>query len=132
MNIKQKLGLRIKELRRQRKLSQEKLSEMIDISQNSLSKIEIGDNFISSETLEKLLQSLDVSILELFDFEHVKDDCDLITDINMYIKKLDKEKLVLLHKILQARCKPSGIVAFFSECDAGKFLINGTFNSSKM
>lgn len=106
MNIKQKLGLRIKELRRQRKLSQEKLSEMIDISQNSLSKIEIGDNFISSETLEKLLQSLDVSILELFDFEHVKDDCDLITDINMYIKKLDKEKLVLLHKILQAMCKP--------------------------
>ena len=106
MNIKQKLGLRIKELRKQRKLSQEKLSEMIDISQNSLSKIEIGDNFVSSETLEKLLQSLNVSIQEFFDFEHVKDSSDLITDINEYIKKLDKEKLVLLHKILQAMCKP--------------------------
>lgn len=45
MNIKQKLGLRIKELRKQNGFSQERLAEMIDISQNSLSKIEIGENF---------------------------------------------------------------------------------------
>lgn len=52
MNIKQLIGLRIKELRKAKHLSQEKLAEMLDISQNALSYIEMGENFFTSETLE--------------------------------------------------------------------------------
>ena len=51
MDIKSNLGIRIKELRKQRRLSQEKLAELVDISQNALSYIETGDNFCSADTL---------------------------------------------------------------------------------
>lgn len=53
MDIKKSLGTRIKELRKQRSLSQEKLAELVEISQNALSYIETGDNFCTAETLEK-------------------------------------------------------------------------------
>ena len=42
MNLKNKLGKRIKELRKNKRLSQEKLSEMIDIAQNTLSGIDFA------------------------------------------------------------------------------------------
>ena len=106
MNIKQKLGLRIKELRKQNGFSQERLAEMIDISQNSLSKIEIGENFFSADTLEKLLPALNISVQQLFDFEHLKHNKELLNDIYEYLNNLDNDKLVIIYKIIQSIAKP--------------------------
>lgn len=106
MNIKQKLGLRIKELRKQKGFSQERLAEMIDISQNSLSKIEIGENFLSADTLEKLLQALNINVQQLFDFEHLKNNKELLNDIYEYLNNLDNDKLVIVYKIIQSIAKP--------------------------
>lgn len=106
MNIKQKLGARIKELRKQKGFSQERLAEMIDISQNSLSKIEIGENFLSADTLEKLLQALNINVQQLFDFEHLKNNKELLNDIYEYLNNLDNDKLVIVYKIIQSIAKP--------------------------
>ena len=106
MNINQKLGLRIKELRKQKGFSQERLAEMIDISQNSLSKIEIGENFLSADTLEKLLQALNINVQQLFDFEHLKNNKELLNDIYEYLNNLDNDKLVIVYKIIQSIAKP--------------------------
>ncbi len=106
MNIKQKLGARIKELRKQNGFSQERLAEMIDISQNSLSKIEIGENFLSADTLEKLLQALNINVQQLFDFEHLKNNKELLNDIYEYLNNLDNDKLVIVYKIIQSIAKP--------------------------
>ena len=54
MNIKKQVGIRIKELRKKKCISQEKLAECVDIAQNTLSGIENGDNFFTAETLEKI------------------------------------------------------------------------------
>ena len=48
--IKENLGKRIAELRKSLGISQEELAEKLDISQKSLSKIETGKNFLTSET----------------------------------------------------------------------------------
>ena len=101
MDIKQKIGRRIKELRKSKKLSQEKLSEMVDIAQNSLSYIETGDNFFTAETLEKLISALDIEPQELFDFEHFKTNDELVQEINSILSK-NPEKIPEFYKILKA------------------------------
>lgn len=101
MDIKQKIGRRIKELRKSKKLSQEKLSEMVDIAQNSLSYIETGDNFFTAETLEKLISALDIEPQELFNFEHFKTNDELVQEINSILSK-NPEKIPEFYKILKA------------------------------
>lgn len=52
------LGARIKELRRLRALSQEKLAEMIDKDPKHLNRIEVGRSFPSMDTLTAMAKSL--------------------------------------------------------------------------
>ena len=66
MGIKEELGKRIKALRIQRGYTQEKLSELIDISQRALSSIELGENFVTSETLDKLLATFEITSEDFF------------------------------------------------------------------
>lgn len=101
MNLKNKLGKRIKELRKNKRLSQEKLSEMIDIAQNTLSGIENGDNFCTAETLEKIITALEIEPVELFDFGHHKDNDTLLIEINKMLKNTP-EKIPEVYKIIKA------------------------------
>jgi len=105
--IKEKLGRRIFELRKRLNISQEELAEKLGISQKSLSKIETGRNFLTSETLEKLLAALDVKITELFDYEHTDEKASLIEQIYNYIDSIknDEKSLIILYKIVQAMGK---------------------------
>lgn len=107
MNLKIKLGKRIKELRKKSGYSQEKLAEKLGIAQNTLSKIETGENFLTSETLENLSDVLHVTLNDLFDFEHHSAKKDIISEINTYFEQIknDDEKLVILYKIVRALAK---------------------------
>lgn len=104
MNIKQQLGKKIKRMRQNRGLTQEKLAEMVDISLRTLSGIEIGENFVTSDTLEKIINALETDLEELFTFEHIKSQKELLKDIDLYIAKLtaDREKLEIAYKFLKA------------------------------
>lgn len=66
--IKILLGKRVKELRKKRNLTQKELAEKMNIDQRNLSKIECGNNFITAETLSKILFALDIEIEDLFNF----------------------------------------------------------------
>ncbi len=81
MGVKQQLGQKIRRIRILRGLTQEQLSEMIDISQRTLSGIENGDNFVTAETLDKFVKALNVSIEELFYIDHLRASEDLYKDI---------------------------------------------------
>jgi transcriptional regulator with XRE-family HTH domain len=60
------LGENIKELRQRRKLSQEKLARLTDISLNTLTKIESGfTKRPSIQTIHKIAKALDVSLDKL-------------------------------------------------------------------
>ena len=101
MALKNQVGKRIKELRIKQKISQEKLAEIAEISQNMLSGIETGNNFCSAETLEKIITALEVEPNELFDFGHQKDDSELLTEINKMLSK-NPEKIKEIYKIIRA------------------------------
>ncbi len=66
MNIKQKFGNKIKELRKQKGLSQEKLANLADIDRTYLPTIEKGERNVSIEVVEKLANALNVEIKDLF------------------------------------------------------------------
>lgn len=60
------LAKNLKKLRKQKKLSQEKLARLVDISYNTISKIEAGKaKNPTFETLSKLANVFGVSIDEL-------------------------------------------------------------------
>ncbi len=101
MNIKMKVGKRVKEIRKARGLSQEKLSEMIDVAQTTLSCIETGDNFFTADALKKLVEALDIEPQELFFFEHQKDNKMLVTEINKMISERPN-KISQIYKIVKA------------------------------
>lgn len=66
MNIKSSFGKNLKFYRKEKHLSQEQLSEKIDISIKHLSAIERGLTFVSADLLEKLSDSLEIPAFCLF------------------------------------------------------------------
>ena len=76
MEIKTLFGLNLKRYRKEKRLSQEELSEKVDISVKHLSKIERGLTFVSADLLEKLSDNLGVSVARLFckENENIYDD----------------------------------------------------------
>jgi transcriptional regulator with XRE-family HTH domain len=81
MEIKKIFGSNLKRYRKEKHLSQEELSEKVDISVKHLSKIERGLTFVSADLLEKLSDSLEVSIARLFFKEN-----EAIYDDNILMK----------------------------------------------
>lgn len=101
VNIKKLIGKRLKELRKAKHLSQETLAEMLDISQNALSYIETGENFVSAETLEKFINVLDIEPQELFTISHLQSNDKLILKI-VEILEQNPEKVQEIYKIIRA------------------------------
>lgn len=100
---KELLGSRIKELRKLRGLSQEKLSEKINIDPKHLSRIEVGRGFPSLDTLEKVANALNVELKDFFEFAHETNDLkELKRDLEGIVREADKEKLRLLLKVARA------------------------------
>jgi len=65
-NIKEILAANLRENRRKKGLTQEKLAEMADISLRYLAMLELGKNFPSGEMVEKLAKALDIQAFQLF------------------------------------------------------------------
>lgn len=74
MDIKNRVGIRIKTIRKQRKLTQQQLGDKIGRSIDALSNIERGKSLPGFETLEQLSVVLAVPIKDFFDFEGEIDD----------------------------------------------------------
>lgn len=67
MDIRLKFGLKIKELRKLKGLSQEKLANLAEIDRTYLPTIEKGERNVSITVIEKLATALNVNIKDLFD-----------------------------------------------------------------
>ena len=68
MNVKIKFGKKIKKLRVQKGLSQEKLALIAGIDRTYIPAIEKGERNISISIIERLADGLNVEISELFKF----------------------------------------------------------------
>lgn len=101
-DIKILLGCRIKELRKNGKISQQELAEKINIDQRNLSNIETGRSFPSKSLLD-IANALNVTLSELFEFEHIEmTQQSMFNYITTTIQNFDKEKLSLVYKFIKS------------------------------
>lgn len=100
MDIKKLLGKRIQEIRRSQNITQEYLAELIGIETVSLSNIERGKYYPTSENLNKIIDILKIEPEELFSFKHLGSHKQLLDEIN---KKLVQDEN--LTRIVYKFCK---------------------------
>ncbi len=67
--LRKKFGLRLRDIRAQRGMTQERFAEMLDISVDFLSLVERGTSSPSFETLERIAKRLRMSVADLFTFD---------------------------------------------------------------
>ncbi|MBQ8669511.1 helix-turn-helix transcriptional regulator [bacterium] len=91
MTLKQNLGQKIQKLRKTRKITQEQLAEKVGIDPKSISRIELGSNYPTPETLSAVASALNVEVYELFVFNNISYD-KMKEEI---INALDSEKNIL-------------------------------------
>jgi len=99
---KELLGARIKELRKTRGFSQERLAEMVGVEPKHLSRIEVGSSYPSLSRLELIANALGVPIKEFFDFMHLEDSGERAASIESMVKELEEGHQKLVYKIVRA------------------------------
>ena len=93
-------GKRIQQLRKERELTQEQLAEKLNVSQNTIAKIESGLRRPSIDFLLEISEFFNVSTNYLVFGVHAEDAGDekLKKDIDEAIKKIDQTIEKLLEK----------------------------------
>ncbi len=108
MSIKKQLGSKIKRLRKTQGLTQEQLAEKIDLSLRTLSGIEIGENFVTADTLDRIISALRTTPEELFAVDHLdKSAQDLVDEIISDVESIKEqpEKLEDIYKVIKSLIK---------------------------
>lgn len=72
MDIKQKVGQRIKQLRKELELSQEALGLKAEVDRTYVTDVENGRRNVSLEILERIIKALNISIAEFFNGKEFK------------------------------------------------------------
>ena len=98
---KELLGMRVREVRRLRGLSQERLAEKVGIDPKQISRIEGGKSAPSFETLESIAKHLQVEMKDLFDFQHLVQAEMVVDQVLRLLGLMDEKTKQLAIRILQ-------------------------------
>ncbi|WP_236783906.1 helix-turn-helix domain-containing protein [Azospirillum humicireducens] len=104
LSLKQRVGLRVKEARVARSLTQEALADLVGRTVEAVSNIERGRTFPTIETLEQLGRHLDVPIQYFFeDVERKVSDRRFVLEGNLKIlgRQLSNEDLEIAVRHLE-------------------------------
>lgn len=99
MSIKSALGLKIRDLRKKRGISQEKFSEMIDMNPRQIVRIENGESFPTAENLEKIAGALNIYPQELFYNDGFGNNDFLKAEIKKSLENLNNKELRMLYLV---------------------------------
>lgn len=102
MNIKKDFGLRIKELRNKKGITQYQLAEMTGIDPKHMSHIETGRSFPKADLIEKLANALELEYTELFQTEHLQERKVLLNKINNSLEKVKDNDLRVIYKLISS------------------------------
>lgn len=69
-SVEKHIGEQIAKIRKEREITQSRLAELIDVSTETISRLERGVSIPSLKTLEKISKALHSSLKDLFDFEY--------------------------------------------------------------
>lgn len=98
---KEIIGKKIRQIRIEKGISQETLSEKIDISPRHMCTIENGNSFPSIETFVKIAQILDIDINEFFNLSPNTND-SLREEIYNLVQTSTIKELYLIKDIIKS------------------------------
>ena len=104
MDIKKGVGQKIQDIRKSKGITQEQLAEAVGLETVSISKIETGRSYPTSENLSKIAEILSVHPRDLYDFSYKKPKDKMLKEIFDKITKLSQseKKLNLIYNIINA------------------------------
>ena len=102
MDLKREFGLRLKEIRQSKKITQEILSEIVEIDPKHLSHIETGKSFPKADLIERFAKALNVDYTVFFETEHIKNKQLIVSEINKFLCMADTKQLQKIYKIILA------------------------------
>ncbi|MBK0348060.1 helix-turn-helix transcriptional regulator [Aerococcaceae bacterium zg-ZJ1578] len=97
MNIQEYIAKRIKQLRKERNFSQEKLSEIAGLGNKTVQNIEANKYDFRIMTIAKIMVALDVSVEEFFSLPFSKSNQELVNELIGLIDETvdDKQEIIL-------------------------------------
>ena len=101
INPKKQIGVRLKELRKGKGLSQEELAEKVQTSANYLSHIERGTKNPTLDMLIKIADSMGVELPELFNFKREMTPKELKETLYKFVTELNDDKIKTAIKALK-------------------------------
>ena len=102
IDVKKLVGKRIREYRQKHKMSQEALSEIIEIDSKHLSNIELGKNMPNPQLLLKISQACDIEMKDLFEITHLLPKDKLKSALLEIIEKLNEDQLRYAYKYIKS------------------------------
>lgn len=99
---KNPVGLKIREIRKAKNLTQEKLAESADVNQRHIVRIETAEGEPSLTTLKKIAKALDVDIDILLKPEGLTKKDLIRLEIDDLLNKFDQKELSSVKTILLA------------------------------
>lgn len=100
MSLKKFFGKRLKEIRKQKKVTQFQLAELANIDEKHVSNIERGGNFPRAELLEKFAEILGVEVYEFFQVDHFKTKQELIDSIIQKLNNSTEKEIRKFYKFI--------------------------------
>ena len=76
------IGMRLRQLRKRKRINMEQAAELIDVSQQQISRFELGRNRLSASQLYRLARGLDVPVAWFYEtFEERNDELERIRNV---------------------------------------------------
>ena len=100
--IKKQFGQKLRELRREKHLTQEQLAEMVELDTQHLCKMENGLHFPRFENLLKISKILEVNVVDMFSYDDPSEK-EIIRRLKYNIQnKLNNKELIFLEQTVNA------------------------------
>lgn len=107
------IGMRLKQARIDKKLTQEKLAEMLDVSVAYISRVERGSTEIGLKRLDEICSLLNIPLIYALDGASTGDSSYLDKAFCDLFKNCPSEKIDLIYKISQVVVESSFNICYF-------------------
>ncbi|OHB69037.1 MAG: hypothetical protein A2W23_02415 [Planctomycetes bacterium RBG_16_43_13] len=111
-DIEKRIGAKITEIRLSKVLTQARLAEKINVSVETISRMERGVAFPSLKTVEKIAEALNVPVKTFFDFDEHKPKNQAfereLSKLVSFLRNRKIKEISMLHDILKVVFKKVG------------------------
>src|SRR5665647_1610275 len=94
------VGAKLRDIRKNKKLSQEDLAEKSGFHYVYIGGVERGERNINLRNLERITNALDIELNELFQLSEIQISNEILKDINALLSERSQEEIQTAYQVL--------------------------------